>query len=522
MLRGSKNNPERQNGIVLLAIVIFIVLGALAYFVSGLSVVDIKYRQLESTTKSLQQAKQALIAYAASRVDITTPSVQAGRIGYLPCPANNNGEGNSVGVCNTTDEATLGWFPWRSLGLPPLRDESGTCLLYAVSGSYKFNPPTDMLNEDTYGMFQIVDESAVVVQGVNPEDRVVAIVFAPGKVLSGQTRNFTAGTQCGDDINNFSAYLDTFGAVDNSSLITGTADQIDQFIHATAESASDDAINPHNDRFITITRDDIWQAIMLRDEFDASLLTGSSKTRRVTEALARCLAQYGNDNDNSHLPYPAPVNIGGGDYRKSLSYSDAAALPGGQHFGRFPYITNDADIAIPGSITPAVLFDKNFSAPPNHSPPADIRACDNLPILFPAGVDADLRTNSAEDRVFWENRKDHFFYAVSNSYWPDSLPATDPLPDPTAAPARCGNCITVNAISYAAVVIYSGSKQPGQVRHAPVAPTDILDTKMFAANYIEVVNAAGNGMGDYTSTVTGNDVMFCITDTEPLDVVPCP
>ena len=193
MLRGSINNPERQNGIVLLAIVIFIVLGALAYFVSGLSVVDIKYRQLESTTKSLQQAKQALIAYAASRVDITTPSAQVGRIGYLPCPANNNGEGNSVGVCNTTDEATLGWFPWRSLGLPPLRDESGTCLLYAVSGSYKFNPPTDMLNEDTYGMFQIVDESAVVVQGVNPEDRVVAIVFAPGKVLPGQTRNFTTG-----------------------------------------------------------------------------------------------------------------------------------------------------------------------------------------------------------------------------------------------------------------------------------------------------------------------------------------
>jgi len=520
MVRATKNNPFHQKGLVLLIFVIFVVFGAMAYFLSGISIEDIKQHQVESTAKSLQRAKQALIAYAVSRADITTPSAQAGRIGYLPCPANNNGEGNSVGVCNATDEATLGWYPWRSLGLPPLRDESGTCLLYAVSGSYKFYPPTNMLNEDTYGMFQIVDETSTVVQGVNPEDRVVAIIFAAGKVLPGQTRNFTAGTQCGDDINNFGAYLDTFGLIDNSDVTTGTADQIDQFIHATADSMAYNATNPHNDRFITISRSDVWQGIMKREEFDASVITGNSKTRRVTEALARCLAQYGNDNNNSHLPYPAPFDLGGNDYRLSVNYDDSAAVSGGQHFGRFPYIVDDADGAIPGTIATQELFDKNFSAPPNHAFPADIRACNDLPILFPAGPNADLSTNTSEDRIFWENRKDHFFYAVSNRYWPNSSPLTDPASDPSPAPARCGNCITINGNMYAAVVIYSGTKQAGQLRDAPIAPSDTIDTKMNATtNYIEVNNPAGNGMGNYTRT--GNDEMFCITDTEPLDVVPC-
>lgn len=509
---------HHQSGIVVLAITILIALAAMAYFVTDNSLIEIKRQQIRSTAISLQVAKQALIAYAASRADTPDPSLQPGKIGYLPCPANNNGEGNSVGVCGARDVAALGWFPWRSLGLAPLIDEGGACLMYAVSGAYKFNPPTKMLNEDTYGMFQLVDENLSVTKGTNPEDRIVAIVFAPGKVMPGQSRSFSAGSQCGDDIGNFDAYLDTFSTIDNSDVVV-TADQIDQFIHATFDSASESAADPHNDRFLTISRDEIWQAVMQRDEFDASVVTGLSKTRRVTEALARCLAQYGNDNANSHLPYPAPVNLAS-DYRDGLNYSDAAAISGGQHFGRYPYVVDDADAAIPGTITPSELFDKNFSAPPVHSAPADIRGCNDLPILFPVSTNADLRTTGAEDRIFWENRKDHFFYAVSETYWPDSTPASESLADPSAAPARCGNCITVNSIEYAAVVIYSGVKQGAQLRHAPIAPTDSIDTKNDASNYIEVVDAAGNGMGDYTAT--GNDIMFCITDTEPLDVVPCP
>jgi hypothetical protein len=522
MCRGVPAKISQQHGIAVLVLVIFIAMTAIAYFLIKISPEEIKHNQAISTSKALSRAKDALIAYAVSRGDIATPSAQPGRLGYLPCPADYNGEGNSVGTCGVMNEAAIGWFPWRSLGLPPLMDESGTCLLYAVSGSYKFSPSAYMLNEDAYGMFQVVDELFNIVQGANPEDRIVAIVFAAGKPLPGQSRNYDAGTLCGDDINNFDAYLDTYvdlpGTIDNSDVTTGLGDRVDQFIHATAKSMSDDAAKPHNDRFITITRDEIWPAIMRRDEFDAAATTGGSKVRRVTEALARCLAQYGNDNDNSRLPYPAPFNLNGNDYRLSDNYDDAAAVAGGQHFGRFPYKVDSADSVIPGAIAGSELFDKSFTPPPVHPPPSDIRECDDLPILFPAGPNADLKTAASEDRIYWENRKDHFFYAVSNSYRPNSMP-----PDDSAGAPRCGNCITVNGIQYAAAVIYSGEKLMApvvQTRDAPIAPTDTLDTKMNPINYVEIPGALGNGMGNYNSN--GNDVMFCITDTEPLDVVACP
>ncbi|MBT8440725.1 MAG: hypothetical protein KJO91_13410 [Gammaproteobacteria bacterium] len=504
-----------QKGIVVLIFAIILSMTVIAYFLSGLSPQELTHNQIVSTSKSLSRAKQALLAYAASRADIATPTAQPGRLGYLPCPANNNGEGNSVGTCGASNMAAIGWFPWRSLGLPPLKDESGTCLLYAVSGSYKFSPPPNMLNEDSYGMFQIVDESENIVQGSSPENRVVALVFAAGKALPGQARNYKAGTQCGDDVDNFGAYLDEFKSINNSSVNTAKVDEIDQFIHATAESMAHDAETPRNDRFITITRDEIWSAIMLRDEFDASLTTGTSKTRRVTEALARCLAQYGNGNANSRLPFPAPMDLDGNDYRDRDSYDDASVATG-QHFGRFPYIVDSSDSVIPGTSAVTELFDKDFAAPPQNPPAGNIVDCNSLPIAFPLNPVSNLRTSTSEDRIYWENRKDHFFYAVSSDYRPNAGPADD-----TAGAPRCaGGCLTVAGIQHAAVVIYSGEKQGGQRRHAPVAPSDTEETKNDFTRYVEVVNAAGTGTGDYTPT--GNDVIFCITDTDPLSVVPCP
>lgn len=509
------NNISGQKGIVLLVFAVILSMAVIAYFLSGLSPHDLTHHQKVSANKSLSQAKQALLAYAVSRGDVTDPTPQPGRLGYLPCPANDNGEGNSVGTCGATNTSTIGWFPWRTLGLPPLKDESGTCLLYAVSGSYKFSPPPGMLNEDSYGMFQIVDESENIVQGSSPENRVVALVFAAGKALPGQARNYKAGTQCGDDVDNFGAYLDEFKSIDNSSVNTGTADEIDQFIHATAGSTAHDAENPHNDRFVTITRDEIWSALMQRDEFNASIDTGTSKTRRVTEALARCLAQYGNGNANSHLPFPAPVGLDGNDYRDRNNYDDSSVMSG-QHFGRFPYIVDSADSLIPGTSSVEKLFNKDYIAPAENPPAGDIIDCDALPIEHPTGPAADLRNLTSEDRIYWENRKDHFYYAVSNDYRPNAAPADDLA----GAPRCAAGCITVNSIQYAAVVIYSGEKLASQFRHAPIATSDTVDTKLIFTNYLEVVNAAGTGVGDYTPT--GNDVMFCVTDTEHLDVVPCP
>ncbi|MDT8282149.1 MAG: hypothetical protein RQ982_04965, partial [Gammaproteobacteria bacterium] len=71
-----------------------------------------------------------------------------------------------------------------------------------------------------------------------------------------------------------------------------------------------------------------------------------------------------------------------------------------------------------------------------------------------------------------------------------------------------------------------GSRIGGVTRNEPhlfPAPfVSDVDTKKTFTNYIEVSNALGNGKGDYTPAPTSNDIMFCITDTKPMNVVPCP
>ena len=513
MQRMSSSGPDKfiaQKGIVVLVLVISLALGAIAYLLTGLSVEEIKQHQLVATSQSLHRAKNALLAYAATRADIATPTPKPGQYGFLPCPdVDNSGtEGNSEDSCENPNWNAIGWLPWKTLGLPPLKDNSGTCLLYAVSSSYKENPPYAMLNEDTNGMFQVVNHSGAVVAGANPEDRIVAIIFAPGKALPGQSRNFESGSICGEDYNNYAAYLDVGGlngAIDNSD-VAAADDRIDQFIHATAASTAATEPNPYNDRFVTITRDDIWTLFNKRK--DLVNATEKSKIARMTQALAQCIAAYGNDNANRWLPMPAPEDLAGNDYRDNVSYNDDA---GTNHRGRYPYIVDTADGIIPGTSGGSILFDKQY-------------LCDALPIEWPSapnGPNADLSAaTTSEDRIMWEHWKDHVFYAVSATYDPKSLPAVpDPIP-------RCGDCLQVDGVKYAAVVIYSNRRldELGQTRVAPIAPGDI-DTKSDYTNYLELTDADTAGTGDYTPISTikdeDKDIIYCITDTEPLDVIPC-
>ena len=525
-----QKGKKKQNGIALLVLVIVLALTFTAYYFSSISIVDIKTDKIHKTHNALKQAKQALLGYAFLRTDVTTPSFQPGKYGYLPCPGNTNGDGNSVGSCGGANTNYLGWFPWRSLGMPPLKDGNGDCLLYAVSSTYKYNPTAGMLNEDTnYGMFQVFDETGAVIQGGGAQDRVVAIVFSAGNALAAQNRNKDPATECGNDVNNFSAYLDSFevmpgDTIDNSVVETVNEDRVDRFVKVVS-TANEGMIN---DRLITITRDEIWpRAIQHREkEFDIADMSGLSKVRRFTEALARCLASYANDNANSSLPFPAPVNLGGGDYRDNTAYSDDAL----SYVGRYPFITDVSDGIVPGAIDNSAdnneLFEKNFTGPLEFVfPPTGVWQCDSLRVVSPLGPNADLRTSGSEDRRFWENWKDHIMYVVSERYTPRALPVDDLIQPRCNDGSINDGCITFNGNTYAAIVMYSNRKLdvPGQSREAPIANIDtgVVDTKQVISNYIEVVNAAGNGQGDYSPDVGSNDLFFCLTDTEPVDVIEC-
>ena len=115
----------------------------------------------------------------------------------------------------------------------------------------------------------------------------------------------------------------------------------------------------------------------------------------------------------------------------------------------------------------------------------------------------------------WRDWKDHFFYAVAESYSPAA-----------SVPTNCTSCLTVNGVGqYAAVVLFANARLPAlmQVRNAPPIDTD---TKGDSANYVEDRNATNipytSGSVDFrsqTATASFNDLLFCID--ESLNVSEC-
>lgn len=267
---------------------------------------------------SLAQAKKALIDFSVSYIDS-----HPGEYGFLPCPdfdeTGITSEGTSHGNCGNQNESVIGRLPWRTIGLPPLKDDSNECLWYAVSGAYKNNfnagSKSFLLNEDTNGLFQVYDSAANLIHGANPENRVVAVVFAPSRALSsiGQARATIAGAElCGGHYTE-TDYLEGNGDIDNGILVAAS-DQVDRFIKAGTNS--DQGANPFNDRLITITRDEIWDAVKRRGDFQ-------TKLRGLTTTIANCIRDYGNATASRNLPWSAVTNLGNTDYRVDTNYSDS-------------------------------------------------------------------------------------------------------------------------------------------------------------------------------------------------------
>lgn len=494
LVQTSKN----QQGLALLVLVIVVILAFAAYSLSGLSINRVKADQAKKTRVALKQAKAALVAHAITHADS-----DGGEMGYLPCTSSNNAtnEGGSDGGCGGAANINAsGYFPWASLETGILRDNSGTCLRYIVSGSYKNSPYSGMINEDSEGMLDLVDAAGT---------KAVALVFAPGEPLTGQVRNFDNTSLCGND-DNMANYLEGDGSIDNG-VLNGVADVNDSFIHATVNSES--AATPYNDQFLAITRDEIWEPILSRSDFLV-------KMENLTQALAMCLASYANLTDNARrrLPWPAVTNLQDNDYRDNASYQDNAptTVPVDHGYsGRFPFdITNSNNEIDDVNLTIDTLF--------------DMAGCNALVLTGAgAGVIADLQTTTSEYRKLWNNWKDHFFYVLSKDYEPDS----------TGVEQQCiaggggggsGSCIEVNWNNHhAAAVIFSGRRLAGVTRADKSNVADYLENDNATVFDAEALDKTGDRNYIYTGEQTDliNDIMYCVQDKASginLDVVECP
>ncbi len=480
-----------QRGQALLALLVLLTVGAGAAFYTLIRPASSAMERDKITAAALAQAKSALIGYAVA-VDLSG----AGRPGDLPCPdRDDDGDADAVPICNG---AALGRLPWKTLGLPDLRDGDGERLWYAVSSSFKNNPRTDCaapgdagcLNSDSRGTITIRNSAGTVIHdGANPDaftpSGVIAVIFAPGAALrrqgagASQDRSCTGGScttagVCNSSPTTLTAkcnpvnYLDVLNGVeDNAGFTDGSA--TDGFINGVIRDANNNVIV--NDRLITITYSDLMPVLQ----------------RRVAKEVLNCLNDYaalpqnggGPPTYNGRYPWAAPV--------ATVTYADTVDT----RFGRVPDNPLSAtQLGVAGGVA-------------DSSCPASPTVC--MSTNWPVSVSCSITQGT-----WWNNWKEMVFYGVADAYKP-----ADPVSGGGVPPSGgCGGCLTVNNdtpspyTNKRVVVVVAGKRLSGVAGGQPRS----ID-KGTSTNYLENDNDGGtntsqNTFGQHSTTASFNDLLL--------------
>lgn len=426
----------------------------------------------KQTEEALAQARIALIGYAAS-VDLSG----AGRPGDLPCPdTDDDGSADAVPACAG---GALGRLPWKTLGLPDLRDGDGERLWYAVSSNFKNNPRTacaapgdaGCLNSDTRGTITVRNSAgAVIHDGSNPDaftpSGVIAVIFAPGAVLrrqgatSPQDRGCTgAGASCTaagvcnsapltntpkcNPVN----YLDILPAVeDNTDFTDGS--NANGFINGVIRDAGGTPIV--NDRLIVITYNDLIPVLQ----------------RRVAKEVLNCLTSYAAvAQNNGRFPWAAPITD------VTPPYSDQVNT----RFGRIPDPPLSAtQLGVAGGVADLVCLVPALCMTAN----------------WPA-------TCGITQGTWWNNWKEMVFYGLAQPYQPaDPISLLLGVPAPAACGGACPGpncCLLVNPPSPSydkRVVVAVAGKRLSVAAYATGnnQPRITLANKQDPTNYLEGTN----------------------------------
>jgi hypothetical protein len=484
--RGRIPAHEQGQALLIVLLILGIAVGVLIYNV--VTPARLALERDKTTAVALAQAKLALLGFAAA-VDLSG----ARRPGDLPCPdTDDDGDaesscGNAAGSSQST---RLGRLPWKTLGLPDLRDGYGERLWYAVSNNFKNNTrttcaaPGDVgcLNSDTRGTITIVNSAGTILHDGRTTSGIIAVVFAPGPVLvrqdgTAQIRGCTVGADCTAAGVCSSAATPKCNAVNYLDVLTGVEDNAafvddntDGFVVGDIRDASNTVVV--NDRLLAISRQDMMPLL----------------EKRVAKEVLNCLTGYANENGGRY-PWAAPMSD------VTPPYGDLV----NNRFGRLP----DA----PMSQTVLGIIPATFPL----VGPLLQAACGLTPALC---MSSNWPTSAASPAChfansWWTNWKEQVFYDVSPAYSPRinfSLVFLLVTLTGITPPTGCPTCITVSPPSATAdkrvAVIVAGRTLPGQVRTAAA-------DKISEGNYLEDQN---NSPGDdiftkQTSSATFNDVV---------------
>jgi hypothetical protein len=278
-----------------------------------------KEAQSGGASDSLVQAREALLGYAATYRDTYPNEV----MGYLPCP-DTTGDGVSDPPCGAVGDASVGLLPFKTLGLPDLRDSTGGCLWYAVAGSFKNNPKATatVMNWDTQGQFRIRDAGGATL--VAPDDAqggAAAVVFAPGPPLTLQNRSAFSGEPCRADPSQVSAHLDGAYNFANSTTIALTQGPI--------KDANGDLTN--NDRLAWVTPKEIFDRVVKRQDFSNALTASpAGHLNKLTDEIRAALEKKIQDDlvaGTTTITLPNANRTGFTQFTDKLVGSLPAALP---------------------------------------------------------------------------------------------------------------------------------------------------------------------------------------------------
>ncbi len=178
----ARSLPQRQRGQLVLGLLVIL---GLAFAMAFYTFVGPKGSTVERdkiTAAALAQAKEGLIGYAVSN---------SNRPGVLPCPDTNN-NGTSEGLSGNECPSYIGRLPWKTLGLPQLRDGSGELLWYAFSRNFRNDSSAQPINTDTKGSLTVYSNTT----GTTIASQAAAVIFAPGAVLGTQDRSSSTTMSC--------------------------------------------------------------------------------------------------------------------------------------------------------------------------------------------------------------------------------------------------------------------------------------------------------------------------------------
>jgi hypothetical protein len=335
---------RRPRGFALLLAVVVLLAVAGSWLALKAAAYGSGARREAVSDRALAQAREALIAYAADR-----PINASVGPGYLPCPDLDD-DGWAEPTCGSQNgdigqEERLGRLPWKTLGLPDLRDGYNERLWYAVSSKHKgllncaaSHACVDMSPDAALGTITVRDPSGVLIHDGTSTDLyevdrsgALAVVIAPGPPLAEQQRDCAPGQcdesrRCLTDPPRLAAkchpanYLDKApGGEDNADFVdrndpAGRPRNTNGFVHGPVFAPG--GALAVNDRLAAIGYRDAMPRVM----------------KRVALEVAHCLSFYAGRPENAgRYPTPAPA------CRQDLADAALAWSDGdGIAFGRVP------------------------------------------------------------------------------------------------------------------------------------------------------------------------------------------